>query len=30
VFNVLRDGDGVEITVENVEGAKTIVGVREE
>jgi protein-tyrosine-phosphatase len=30
LFNAVRDGDRVEITVENIEGAKTIVGLREE
>jgi protein-tyrosine-phosphatase len=30
VFNAVRDGDQVEITVENIEGAKTIVGLRKE
>ena len=27
-FNAVRDGDQVEITVENIEGVKTIVGLR--
>ena len=30
VFNAVRFGDEVEITVENVEGAKTIVGLKKE
>jgi protein-tyrosine-phosphatase len=30
VFNAVRNGDRVEITVENIEGAKTIVGLRKE
>jgi Cu/Ag efflux protein CusF len=30
VFNAVRFGDEVEIIVENVEGAKTIVGLKEE
>ena len=30
VFNAVHDGDQVEITVENIEGAKTIVGLRRE
>jgi Cu/Ag efflux protein CusF len=30
VFNAVRDGDQVEITVENIEGARTIVGLRKE
>jgi hypothetical protein len=30
VFNAVRDGDRVEITVESIEGAKTIVGLRKE
>jgi protein-tyrosine-phosphatase len=30
LFNAVRDGDRVEITVENIEGAKTIVGLRKE
>ena len=30
VFNAVHDGDQVEITVENIEGAKTIVGLRKE
>jgi Cu/Ag efflux protein CusF len=28
LFNAVRDGDQVEITVENIEGAKTIVGLK--
>ena len=28
IFNAVRYGDQVEITVENIEGAKTIVGLR--
>jgi Cu/Ag efflux protein CusF len=28
IFNAVRYGDHVEITVENIEGAKTIVGLR--
>jgi protein-tyrosine-phosphatase len=30
VFNAVRDGDRVEITVENIEGARTIVALRKE
>ena len=30
LFNAVHDGDLVEITVENIEGAKTIVGLKEE
>lgn len=30
LFNAVRDGDHVEITVETIEGAKTIVGLTEE
>jgi len=30
LFNAVRDGDPVEITVENIDGAKTIVGLRKE
>jgi hypothetical protein len=30
VFDAVRDGDQVEITVENIDGAKTIVGLKEE
>jgi protein-tyrosine-phosphatase len=30
LFNAVHDGDRVEITVENIEGARTIVGLREE
>jgi protein-tyrosine-phosphatase len=30
LFNAVRDGDQVEITVENIEGAKTIVGLKKE
>jgi hypothetical protein len=30
VFNAVHDGDPVEITVENIQGAKTIVGLKKE
>lgn len=30
IFNAVRDGDQVEITVEDIEGAKTIVGLKKE
>ena len=30
LFNAVHDGDQVEITVENIEGAKTIVGLKKE
>jgi Cu/Ag efflux protein CusF len=30
IFNAVRDGDSVELTVEDIDGAKTVVGLRKE